>query len=220
MASTIAVKPERVRTLSASGTITPSAGGVVYWMSRDQRVQDNWALLHARELAEKHQLGLSVAFCMVPGFLGATMRQYGFMLTGLAEVEAELKELGIPFRLLQGEPATELPAFVQRNEVAAVVSDFSPLRIGRGWKAQLMQALPELPLFEVDAHNVVPVWVASDKQEVGARTIRKKITEKLPAYLTELPKLGAAPAEHPSASLREECKPVDWKAVRASLSAA
>ena len=34
---------------------------------------------------------------------------------------------------------------------------------------------------------------------------------------TRLPKLGAAPAEHPSASLREECKPVDWKAVRASL---
>lgn len=27
------------------------AGPVIYWMSRDQRVQDNWALLFAQEKA-------------------------------------------------------------------------------------------------------------------------------------------------------------------------
>ena len=227
------VNPTRVRTLSAAKSIKPAnSGGVVYWMSRDQRVQDNWALLHARELADQHKLGLSVAFCMVPGFLGATLRQYDFMLKGLAEVEAELRSLGIPFRLLQGEPMQELPAFVERHKVAAVVSDFSPLRINRGWKTELLQTLPaETPLIEVDAHNVVPVWVASDKLEVGARTIRKKITEKLPTYLTEFPKLEAAAVaaassstaadgapSHPSATLRKECaEPTDWAAVHASL---
>ena len=41
--------------------------------------------------------------------------------------------------------------------------------------------------FQVDAHNIVPVWVASDKQEVGARTIRKKIHNNLKEYLTEFP---------------------------------
>ena len=214
----ISVKADRIRTLSSVKSVKPSEGGVVYWMSRDQRVQDNWALLHARQLADEHGVGLSVAFCMVPGFLGATIRHYGFMLKGLAEVEAELRELGIPFTLLQGEPGAALPDFVRRHKVAAVVSDFSPLRVNRGWKDELVKALPDTPHYEVDAHNVVPVWVASDKKEVGARTIRKKITERLPEYLTDFPPLPAAPAPHPSASLRAECaKPVDWAAVDASL---
>ncbi len=38
-------------------------------------------------------------------------------------------------------------------------------------------------MHEVDTHNVVPVWEASDKKETGARTIRKKIHTKLPIYL-------------------------------------
>ena len=55
------------------------------------------------------------------------------------QVEAELRTLGIPFVLLQGEPGAALPEFVRRHEVAALVSDFSPLRISRGWKEQLVQ---------------------------------------------------------------------------------
>jgi deoxyribodipyrimidine photo-lyase len=39
----------------------------------------------------------------------------------------------------------------------------------------------------VDTHNVVPVWIASDKREYGARTIRRKIQDKLPEFLTEYP---------------------------------
>lgn len=41
-----------------------------------------------------------------------------------------------------------------------------------------------IPMHQVDAHNVVPVWVASDKKETAARTIRKKIHSKLPIFLT------------------------------------
>ena len=169
---------ERVRVLSTVKKIEPRQGGVVYWMSRDQRVQDNWALLHAQALAKKHSVGLSVVFCLVPSFLGATHRMFDFMLKGLAEVESELRTLGIPFRLLNGLAKDVLPAFSERHSVCALVTDFSPLRIGADWKSAVIQAMPTVPLFEVDAHNVVPVWVASNKQEVGARTIRKKINDK------------------------------------------
>lgn len=41
--------------------------------------------------------------------------------------------------------------------------------------------------FQVDAHNIVPCWKASDKQEYSARTFRLKITPKLKEYLTEFP---------------------------------
>jgi hypothetical protein len=44
-------------------------------------------------------------------------------------------------------------------------------------------------LVEVDAHNVVPCWVASDKKEYGARTIRNKINSRLPEFLTDFPEL-------------------------------
>ena len=43
-------------------------GPVVYWMSRDQRVQGNWALLYDQEIAEKNKAPLLVVFCLNPSF--------------------------------------------------------------------------------------------------------------------------------------------------------
>ena len=40
-------------------------GPVVYWMSRDQRAQDNWALLFAQELALHKKEPLIVVFTLV-----------------------------------------------------------------------------------------------------------------------------------------------------------
>ena len=219
----IAVKPTRIRNLNTA-EIASGGGGVTYWMGRDARVQDNWALLHAAELAAKHGLPLSVVYCMPPpSGPEATLRRYDFLLGGLAEVEAELGGLGVPFRLLRGAPADEVPAFAKRHGVRAIVTDFSPLRAPRGWKEAVAAALPATPLIEVDAHNVVPVWVASDKQEVGARTLRRKITDRLPEYLREIPKLTAADvaaaAAAAPAALKQECKAEapDWAALKDSL---
>lgn len=41
----------------------------------------------------------------------------------------------------------------------------------------------------MDAHNIVPAWVASDKQENMARLIRPKIVKKLPEFLTGFPNI-------------------------------
>ena len=119
----------RVRPLNEA---RPGPGPVVYWMSRDQRVRDNWALLYAQELALSLGQPLGVVFCLAPAFLGATLRQYGFMLKGLEEVAGDLADLNLPFFLLTGEPARELPGFVAHHRVGAVVSDFSPLAPGAG----------------------------------------------------------------------------------------
>ena len=213
------VAPSRVRVLK-EGSVSPSnQGGIVYWMSRDQRVQDNWALLYARELAAEKQLPLCVVFCLVPNFLEATIRHYGFMLRGLEEVESELGQLRVPFALLQGLPAKTLPAFLKEHRAAALVTDFSPLRVPVAWKRDVATSLPSgVPLYEVDAHNVVPVWVASDKQEVGARTIRKKITDKLPEWLVDMPRFEALAGAAPPPSLaKATATPVDWPAVHAGL---
>ncbi|KAL1529069.1 hypothetical protein AB1Y20_000031 [Prymnesium parvum] len=212
------VRPDRVRLLSSVETLTPAPGGVVYWMSRDQRVQDNWALLHARDLALQHDVPLSVVFCLVPHFLQATIRQYGFMLRGLEEVEAQLAQLSLPFTLLRGWPAQTLPQFARDHQVCAVVTDFSPLRVPVAWKQEVVAALPQLPVYEVDAHNVVPVWSASPKQEVGARTLRPKITSLLPLYLKEIPALERDARVRVAPTIQKAASsPVDWKEVRAGL---
>lgn len=163
-------------------------GPVAYWMSRDQRAHDNWALLYAQHLALKHQVPLLVVFCLAPRFLGATWRQYAFMLAGLAEVAQELAIHRIPFHLVRGEPGREIPKWVKALEVGLLVSDFDPLRLKRDWQETVRQALA-IPVWEVDAHNIVPCWLASPKQEWAAYSFRPKIHRALDEFLTPFPSL-------------------------------
>ncbi|NBO36516.1 deoxyribodipyrimidine photo-lyase [bacterium] len=165
-----------------------TGGDVLYWMSRDQRAQDNWALLYAQELANKGNGRLSVIFCLNPKFLGATLRQYDFMLKGLQETEAELREHNINLIMVFGEPQDEISEYIKVNEVSAIVTDFSPLKISRKWKNDLANSI-NIPFYEVDAHNIVPCFFVSNKMEYGAYTLRPKIHKYLDEFLTNFPKL-------------------------------
>ena len=104
------VHPDRVMLINDQPILREGNGPIVYWMSRDQRVNDNWAMLYAIELANKEKKPLVVVFNVVTKFLGAGARQFGFMLRGLREVESALEERDIPFKLLHGgdEPNAEI----------------------------------------------------------------------------------------------------------------
>jgi len=167
-------------------------GPVVYWMSRDQRVADNWALLNAFALSVAHRRPLHVVFCLADGFLGAGLRQYAFLLGGLREVADGCAERGIGFVLLRGDPGVTVAAYCREVSARAVVTDFDPLRVKRAWKETLVTAV-DADVYETDAHNVVPCRVASDKREYGARTLRPKIGRLVPEYLEDFPELP----EHP-----------------------
>jgi deoxyribodipyrimidine photo-lyase len=173
-------------------------------MSRDQRAANNWALLHAQALALESRAPLAVVFTLAPGFLGAPLRAYDFMVRGLAIVEKRLGAARIPFFALAGEPGRTLPAFAARHRAGAVVTDFDPLRQKRLWKIAAAQKLA-VPLVEVDAHNIVPAWVASPKQEYGAYTLRPKLHRLLSDYLTDFPALERHPRPWPG-----KVEPVDW----------
>lgn len=184
-------------------------GPVVYWMSRDQRASDNWALEYARALALDRRRPLVAVFSLVPDFLGATLRQYSFMLKGLEEVERTLAGRNIRFILLEGEPRGRLPRFVTEVGAAAMVTDFDPLRIKRRWKDEVAGRI-KIPFYEVDAHNVVPCWEASGKREYAARTFRPRISKKLGEFLVEFPK----PGRHP---FGRAGKKTDWPGVMRRL---
>jgi len=170
-----------------------SAGGpVVYWMQRDQRVDDNWALIFAQKKAIEDKVPLTVIFCLVPEFLGATIRQYDFMLKGLEEAEKKLAKLNIPFQLLVGKPGEEIPKYIKKFNAGILISDFNPLKIVRQWKKEIIRSI-EVVFYTVDAHNIVPAWVVSEKEEFAAYTIRPKIHRALSEYLDPFPSLKKIP---------------------------
>lgn len=107
---------KRLRFISDTKKIKQGSEGVLYWMLRDHRVQgerpevrslpvssvsvcsdrfcllDNWALIHAQQLALKEKLPLHVCVCLhVPKSELSTLRHYCFMLKGLEEV-AEVRK--------------------------------------------------------------------------------------------------------------------------------
>ncbi len=182
-------------------------------MSRDQRTQDNWALVYAQDLAVRAKAPLIVVFCLVPEFLGAPLRPYAFMLEGLRGVESDLVKRRITFQLLRGNPEEELPRFIQTVQAGALVADFDPLQLKRLWKSGIAQRI-EIPFYEVDAHNIVPCWVASPKQEYGAYTLRPKIHRVLFEFLEDIPPLR----RHPF-FFKETPRETDWLQVMKALKA-
>ena len=196
----------------------PGPGPVLIWMSRDQRIPHNWALVFAQQQAEDRGVLLHVSFCLAPEFLNAPARHYRFMLKGLREVELECRNLHIPFHLVQGDPGREIPALARRIHAGEVITDFDPLRIKQQWQTAVAAAL-DMPLWEVDAHNVVPCRYCSHKQEFGAQYLRRKIHAKLFDFLTPIPSVKPQPAQvMPEAvdwdnltlDLDESVKEVDW----------
>ena len=163
-------------------------GPVVYWMSRDQRVHDNWALLFSQQIALEKKRPVAVLFNLVPDFLEATIRQYGFMLKGLQEVESELSDYHIQFFLTTGKPEQKIPKFLKRINASNLVSDFDPLRLKRAWKRDVAKQI-SIPFYEVDAHNIVPCLYVSDKLEFAAYTIRPKLNKALIEFMEEFPPL-------------------------------
>jgi deoxyribodipyrimidine photo-lyase len=204
------VKKERVRMLNDKDR---GKGPVIYWMSRDQRAADNWALLFAQELALEQKVPLEVIFCLVPVFLQATIRPYDFMLRGLEETEKNLADKNISFFLLKGSPGKKIPEYVRKSHAGALVTDFDPLKIKRKWRGEILPQL-SISFYEVDGHNLIPCWAASPKQEFAAYTFRPKVKKRLQDFMDPFPSLK----KHPF-TRKIEIKLTDWVDARKSLMA-
>lgn len=182
-------EPTRVRRLNEAAA---GAGPVVYWMQRDQRVQENWALLYAQQEAVQRKVPLVVIFVVLPTLGDSSWRHYAFMFQGLQEITQELQALNISFVALAGDPAAVVPEYLTATNAGELVTDFSPLREPRHAVETVAQQI-KIKFSEVDAHNIVPCWVASNKLEYAAYTFRPKVLRKLPEYLTNFPELTKHP---------------------------
>jgi deoxyribodipyrimidine photo-lyase len=193
------INKKRIRKLNKIEFQKFEKGSVLYWMDREMRINDNWALLTAIEIANTNNQNLVVVYNLVPNFLGGTLRQLDFKIKVLKELQINFAKKNIPFFVLvdfdkseKKNTVSQISNFINENNISALVTDFSPLKIQTNWKKEIARKI-KIPFYQVDAHNIVPVWVTSDKQEFAAYTIRPKIKRLLKEFLTEFPIIKKMP---------------------------
>ncbi|MFZ2633686.1 MAG: deoxyribodipyrimidine photo-lyase [Desulfosalsimonadaceae bacterium] len=172
------IHKDRVRHLTAA---PPESGKyVLYWMQQAQRVAYNHALCHAVEIAGELALPLVVGFVLTPDFPESNLRHYVFMLEGIADIQQELKTLGIPFVIKTGPMVETVLSLAEKT--AWLVTDAGYLRIQREWRKQVASEV-KCPYTEIETDVIVPVSAASPKEEFAARTLRPKIMKQMDAHL-------------------------------------
>lgn len=153
---------------------------VLYWMHAAQRTVDNHALEYAAICAHEKRLPLLVLFCVIPSLPNATARHYAFMLEGIDEVARSLSERGIGLIVRKGDPVRVVGELCE--DAALLVTDMDYVRMSATWRAQIA-SMTACDMVMVETNVVVPVGVASHKEEYSAATIRPKIWHHASTYL-------------------------------------
>lgn len=185
-------------------------GAVVYWMHRNLRARDNWALCYAIEQANLLSVPLIVLFIPSELYHTTYSRHNHFMLKGLRLTEQHLREQGIGMQVIPGNPSKAVITFIDRIRASILISDFDPLTPKRLWNDKIGQHLT-IPHIEVDARNIVPCFRASDKFETDICRFRSKLYRELPRYLTDYPELEVKIKSH------KIIPPVKWNEIARRL---
>ncbi len=152
------------------------------------RVQDNVALQFAQERACARTCPLLIIYNLIPQYLGGGDLQLWFKSCALKELEKKCETLNVAFHVIVDSTHTQTPqkileilALVNASEL---ITDMSPLRESRN-ETMLVAKKCLCPFWVVDAHNIVPITVVSEKKEYAAYTIRPKIYRHLSEFMKD-----------------------------------
>ncbi|PTQ84926.1 deoxyribodipyrimidine photo-lyase type II [Trichococcus patagoniensis] len=204
------IMEERIKQLNEKNAME-SRPFVVYWMQSSQRAEYNHALEYAIRQANRLEKPLVVYFGITDGFPEANERHYAFMLEGLKETKNALEQRGI--QLLIRKISPEKGALEMTESAAQLVVDRGYLRIERQWRAALAEDA-ECAVVQVESNVIVPVELASPKEEYSAATLRSKLKKVLPDCLAPLEETIC---KHPSIDLELPYEAYDILDVAASL---
>ena len=178
------MKKERINYFD--GQSNEAAAYLIYWMQRAHRISDNLALNFAIEKANSTNLPLIVYFELMIDYPEARSQHFQFMLEGLLEIEEKLKKRGIKFHAFQTKAANRLQPLIQLSAKAScIITDSGYLKIHRNLRRNLLQKV-KVPAYIIETESIIPVQVASPKEEYAAYTLRKKIKSKLKQYLRKV----------------------------------
>jgi len=152
-------------------------------MQYSQRVEWNHALEYAVQQANQINQPLLVLFIISDQYPEMNERHYVFMLEGLLETQRALLERGIRMVIQFGNPSEK--ALEMSMEAALLVVDRGYLRHSRRLTEHVAQKAA-CPVVQVESDLIVPLEVASNKEEWSAATLRPKLFNNLPDYLVPL----------------------------------
>lgn len=172
------IEKERIQFLN--GRPERKGDYVLYWMQASQRERFNQALEYAIDNANRLGLPVIVYFGIDERFPSANLRHFTFMLEGLSEVRAALAERGIKMVVRAENPLSGALALSKKAGLA--VTDAGYLDFQRSWRVDFGEKTV-CRAVAIECDVVVPVHTVSQKAEYAARTIRPKITRRLPEFL-------------------------------------
>ena len=156
---------------------------VLYWMQSSQRAEQNHALEYAVQRANEMGQRLLVVFGLTDDYPEANLRHYAFMLEGLKDAQEALKGRGIKMVVRKGSP--DEVAIDAGKDASLIVTDRGYMRPQKRWREKVAREAGCL-VTQVESDVVVPVELASGKQEHAARTLRPRIGEYLEDFLVAL----------------------------------
>ena len=156
---------------------------VLYWMQASQRAEWNHALEYAIDRANELGKPLVALFGITDHYPEANLRHYAFMLEGLRETRAALRQRGV--QLVVRHQSPEQAAAAMARDASLVVTDRGYVRIQRKWRDHVARHAP-CSVVQVETDVVVPIKVVSRKEEYAAATIRPRIQKHLGDYLVPL----------------------------------
>jgi deoxyribodipyrimidine photo-lyase len=202
-------KIQRERVLNLNEADVREGDYVLYWMQSSQRAEQNHALEYAVQRANHLDQRLLVVFGLTDDYPEANLRHYTFMLEGLKDVQEALEKRGIKMVVREGTP--EEVALDAGKDASLVVTDRGYLRPQKQWREKVAGEAGCL-MTQVESDVVVPVELASDKQEHAARTLRPGIEEYLDDFL-----VGLTPTKVSKQSLNMKAEGLDLSDIEKAL---
>ncbi|SOV74378.1 deoxyribodipyrimidine photo-lyase, putative [Plasmodium sp. gorilla clade G3] len=160
---------------------------VLLLLTRDFRINDNWALIYAHQQAKKKKAHL-FACTYLNRKEAFPKRHIDIKLKVLKNLEENMKnKLNIPFYLLTIYMIDEFMEFLRIHDIKTIICDFNPLNETRIFVQNLVELSnkKKIKILQVDSHNIVPIWITSKIEESSVRTIKPKIQTHLSTFLIE-----------------------------------
>ncbi|MGL4403670.1 MAG: deoxyribodipyrimidine photo-lyase [Fusobacteriaceae bacterium] len=173
------VQRERVRNLN-NKELDKEGDYVACWIQNSPRIKYNHTLEFSKNLSERTGKPLLLFFVLNPDYPEAKRRSYQFLLDGIYNFQKNLRNEKIELNIFLGDPA-EIAGEIGKFSVA-LVTDKGYLNFNRDLNLKITRENSS-SFYEVESNLIVPVETASDHEEYGAYTVRKKINSKVSGFI-------------------------------------
>ncbi len=149
---------------------------IVYFIEREIRAKDNFALQFATNKSKELNLPLKIIH---PKINYEYKPKQNFIDSQIFQTEDLFQKIGLDFEITDKKPHE----IINKINPALLIIDFNPI-LKRDYLKNT-----NFKIYEVDGHNIIPARFVSNKQEYSAATLRRKIYFNIYPFLTEFQNL-------------------------------